>query len=104
MRFCPYAERSVLVLNAKNLQYDVVFINLDNKPEWIFQYSPKGKYILWIVLVGYQVGYIDYHLYKWWVQDYHLQHQLLYNYIYRRRHLLINRNNILHEVKKTLLI
>lgn len=44
MRFCPYAERSVLVLNAKNLQYDVVFINLDNKPEWIFQYSPKGKY------------------------------------------------------------
>ncbi|KAJ0178206.1 hypothetical protein K1T71_006029 [Dendrolimus kikuchii] len=42
MRFCPYAERSVLVLNAKNLQYDLVFINLDHKPEWIFTFSPKG--------------------------------------------------------------
>ncbi|KAI5637093.1 pyrimidodiazepine synthase [Phthorimaea operculella] len=42
MRFCPYAERSVLVLNAKNLQYDLVFINLDQKPEWIFDYSPRG--------------------------------------------------------------
>ncbi|KAJ2943719.1 hypothetical protein O0L34_g16832 [Tuta absoluta] len=37
-----YAERSVLVLNAKNLQYDLVFINLDQKPEWIFDYSPRG--------------------------------------------------------------
>lgn len=42
MRFCPYAERTVLVLNAKNLQYDLVFINLDQKPEWVFNYSPKG--------------------------------------------------------------
>lgn len=42
MRFCPYAERTVLVLNAKNIQYDLVFINLDHKPEWIFNYSPKG--------------------------------------------------------------
>lgn len=42
MRFCPYAERSVLVLNAKNIQYDLVFINLDHKPEWIFNFSPKG--------------------------------------------------------------
>ncbi|GBP19006.1 Pyrimidodiazepine synthase [Eumeta japonica] len=42
MRFCPYAERSVLVLNAKNLKYDTVFINLDQKPEWIYNFSPKG--------------------------------------------------------------
>ncbi|CAH2091030.1 unnamed protein product [Euphydryas editha] len=42
MRFCPYAERSVLVLNAKKLEYDLVFINLDHKPEWIFNFSPKG--------------------------------------------------------------
>nr|UQS35840.1 glutathione-S-transferase omega 2 [Plodia interpunctella] len=42
MRFCPYAERSVLVLNAKKLSYELVFINLDHKPEWIFKYSPKG--------------------------------------------------------------
>ncbi|XP_049873974.1 pyrimidodiazepine synthase-like [Pectinophora gossypiella] len=42
MRFCPYAERSVLVLNAKNIPYETVFINLDHKPDWIFYYSPKG--------------------------------------------------------------
>ncbi|XP_038223600.1 pyrimidodiazepine synthase-like [Zerene cesonia] len=42
MRFCPYAERSVLVLNAKKLEYDLVHIDLDNKPEWIFSFSPKG--------------------------------------------------------------
>ncbi|KPJ07248.1 Glutathione S-transferase omega-1 [Papilio machaon] len=42
MRFCPYAERSILVLNAKKIPYDHVFINLDQKPEWIFTFSPKG--------------------------------------------------------------
>lgn len=42
MRFCPYAERSVLVLNAKNISYDLVFINLDHKPEWIYNFNPKG--------------------------------------------------------------
>ncbi|KPI97297.1 PREDICTED: pyrimidodiazepine synthase-like [Papilio xuthus] len=42
MRFCPYAERSILVLNAKKIPYDHVFINLDQKPEWIFNFSPKG--------------------------------------------------------------
>ncbi|XP_072947173.1 pyrimidodiazepine synthase-like [Epargyreus clarus] len=43
MRFCPYAERSVLVLNAKKIEYDLVFINLDHKPEWIFDFNPKGS-------------------------------------------------------------
>nr|QLI62202.1 glutathione S-transferase 6 [Streltzoviella insularis] len=42
MRFCPYAERAVLVLNAKKLEYDLIFINLDHKPEWIFNFSPRG--------------------------------------------------------------
>lgn len=42
-RFCPFAERVVLVLNAKNIKHDLVYINLDQKPEWIFNYSPKGK-------------------------------------------------------------
>lgn len=46
MRFCPYAERSVLVLNAKNLQYDLVFVNLDSKPEWLFEFNPKGMLLM----------------------------------------------------------
>ncbi|CAK1545008.1 unnamed protein product [Leptosia nina] len=42
MRFCPYAERCILVLNAKKIKYDLVFINLHKKPEWIFRFNPKG--------------------------------------------------------------
>jgi len=42
MRFCPYAERAVLVLLAKNLPFDVVNINLTNKPEW-FLAETEGK-------------------------------------------------------------
>jgi len=34
MRFCPYAERTVLTLLAKGIPFDVVNINLKNKPEW----------------------------------------------------------------------
>ncbi|CAF4924824.1 unnamed protein product [Pieris macdunnoughi] len=43
MRFCPYAERCVLMLNAKKVEYDLVFIDLSNKPEWIFTFNPKGS-------------------------------------------------------------
>jgi glutathione S-transferase len=34
MRFCPYAERTMLVLLAKGIPFDVVNINLKKKPEW----------------------------------------------------------------------
>lgn len=44
MRFCPYAHRSVLVLNAKNVPYDLVFVNLDSKPDWLYNFSPRGKH------------------------------------------------------------
>lgn len=42
MRFCPYAQRAILVLNAKKVTYDLVFINLDSKPDWYFSFSPRG--------------------------------------------------------------
>ena len=34
MRFCPFAERTMLLLLAKNIPFDVVNINLKKKPEW----------------------------------------------------------------------
>lgn len=43
MRFCPFAHRIHLVLNAKQLQYHSIFINLQAKPEWLTQYSRLGK-------------------------------------------------------------
>lgn len=35
MRYCPYAERAVLALAAKNLDFEVINIDLVDKPEWL---------------------------------------------------------------------
>ncbi|XP_034232666.1 pyrimidodiazepine synthase-like [Thrips palmi] len=43
MRFCPYAQRVHLVLDAKKIPYDVVYVNLSTKPEWLFNKHPLGK-------------------------------------------------------------
>lgn len=43
MRFCPYAQRVHLVLEAKNIPYHTAYINLTEKPEWFTQKSPLGK-------------------------------------------------------------
>ncbi|KAH8240167.1 hypothetical protein KR032_011727, partial [Drosophila birchii] len=43
MRFCPYAQRVHLVLNAKKVDYHTVFINLTEKPEWLVEVSPLLK-------------------------------------------------------------
>jgi pyrimidodiazepine synthase len=43
MRFCPYAQRAHLVLEAKKIPYHTAFINLKHKPEWLTQKSPLGK-------------------------------------------------------------
>ncbi|CAK1545011.1 unnamed protein product [Leptosia nina] len=43
MRYCPFAQRSVLALNAKNIEYEMVNIDLVNKPEWLNSKSPLGK-------------------------------------------------------------
>lgn len=43
MRFCPYAQRVHLVLDAKNIPYHTIFINLHEKPEWLVEKSPLLK-------------------------------------------------------------
>lgn len=43
MRFCPYAARTHLVLDAKNIPYHTVNIHLLDKPEWLFEANPLGK-------------------------------------------------------------
>lgn len=43
MRFCPFAHRVHLVLNAKNIPHHVAYINLTEKPEWYLKVNPNGK-------------------------------------------------------------
>ncbi|XP_067858069.1 glutathione S-transferase omega-1-like [Heptranchias perlo] len=42
MRFCPFAQRTRLVLEAKGIKYEIVNINLLNKPDWFFEKNPFG--------------------------------------------------------------
>uniref|UniRef100_A0A8C6ZI71 Glutathione S-transferase omega n=1 Tax=Nothoprocta perdicaria TaxID=30464 RepID=A0A8C6ZI71_NOTPE len=42
MRFCPFAQRTRLVLRAKNISHEVININLKNKPDWFFEKNPFG--------------------------------------------------------------
>lgn len=43
MRFCPYAHRVQLVLDALDVPYHAVNINLKQKPLWLTDYSRSGK-------------------------------------------------------------
>ncbi|XP_006744452.1 glutathione S-transferase omega-1 [Leptonychotes weddellii] len=42
MRFCPFAQRTLLVLKAKGIRHEIININLKNKPEWFFKKNPFG--------------------------------------------------------------
>uniref|UniRef100_A0A6P7FV64 Glutathione S-transferase omega-1-like n=1 Tax=Diabrotica virgifera virgifera TaxID=50390 RepID=A0A6P7FV64_DIAVI len=41
MKFCPFAQRALLVLKAKNIPHDVVNLNLVRRPEWYSKINPK---------------------------------------------------------------
>lgn len=43
MRFCPYAQRTLLVLEAKNIPFETVNVDLKSKPEWFLKMNPLGK-------------------------------------------------------------
>lgn len=43
MKFCPYAQRIHLVLDAKNIPHHTAFINLTEKPEWFPKVSALSK-------------------------------------------------------------
>ncbi|XP_029377549.1 glutathione S-transferase omega-1 [Echeneis naucrates] len=42
MRFCPFAHRAILVLNAKGIKHEIININLKDKPEWFLEKNPLG--------------------------------------------------------------
>jgi len=43
MRFCPYAQRTILCLNAKGIDYQNINCALMTKPEWLWKLNPIGK-------------------------------------------------------------
>ncbi|XP_062319772.1 glutathione S-transferase omega-1-like [Osmerus eperlanus] len=42
MRFCPFAQRTRLVLQAKGIKHETININLKDKPDWYFEKNPLG--------------------------------------------------------------
>jgi glutathione S-transferase len=40
---CPFVQRAVIVLNEKKIDFEVEFIDLQNKPKWFLEISPLGK-------------------------------------------------------------
>ena len=40
---CPFAQRTRIILNEKNISYKLTEIDLQNKPEWWKKISPLGK-------------------------------------------------------------
>jgi len=40
---CPFVQRCVMILREKNVDYDVDYIDLSDRPEWFNQLSPLGK-------------------------------------------------------------
>ncbi|WP_048648071.1 glutathione S-transferase family protein [Nitratireductor soli] len=40
---CPYVQRAAIVLAEKNVTFERVDIDLENKPDWFLKISPLGK-------------------------------------------------------------
>ena len=40
---CPFVQRAVIALKEKHVEFDVIHIDLANKPDWFLAISPLGK-------------------------------------------------------------
>jgi glutathione S-transferase len=40
---CPYVQRAAIVLNEKGVPFERIDIDLENKPDWFLNISPRGK-------------------------------------------------------------
>src|SRR5262245_40362691 len=40
---CPYVQRAVIALTEKGVDFDRVYVDLANKPDWFLAISPLGK-------------------------------------------------------------
>lgn len=42
-KMCPFVQRTMVLLNEKNVDVEVTYIDLDNKPDWFNKISPLGQ-------------------------------------------------------------
>ena len=42
-KICPFVQRSAITLLEKGIDYDIVYIDLQNPPDWFLAISPFGK-------------------------------------------------------------
>ncbi len=42
-KLCPFVQRAVIVLKHKNIDFDVTYIDLNDKPDWFNEISPLGQ-------------------------------------------------------------
>lgn len=40
---CPFVQRSVITLNYKGIGHKMVFVDLDDPPDWFLEISPMGR-------------------------------------------------------------
>ena len=40
---CPFVQRSVITLKKKNIDFNITYIDLADKPDWFLEISPLGK-------------------------------------------------------------
>jgi glutathione S-transferase len=40
---CPWVQRAAIVLRAKNVAYDITYIDRDHRPDWFLAISPHSK-------------------------------------------------------------
>ena len=46
---CPWVHRAAIVLQEKNINYDIEYINRDDRPDWFVSISPHSKVPVLIV-------------------------------------------------------
>jgi len=42
-KLCPFAQRNLIVLREKHVEVEVVWVDLFDKPDWLFKLNPAGK-------------------------------------------------------------
>lgn len=42
-KLCPFAQRTVILLNMQKLDFDLTYINPMNPPDWFVEISPTGE-------------------------------------------------------------
>ena len=40
---CPFVQRSVITLNYKGIEHEMIYVDSDDPPDWFLEISPLGK-------------------------------------------------------------